>query len=172
MIFRPPAPAQLTQRCERIGLTDLVLLLGMMLAFTGCSSTALRSHSPQLLGQASAPASPTPSPSPEWRAATPEEQPKLWNYILNSPLGIAALNQLAIEGFISPSCPKTFYVNRQYGEFQTLLQIQCPDERGVSIAQGYSEMRVTFNRFEDSIENFAIERVYPDRPPKTQPPES
>lgn len=149
---------------------NLILGLGVMLGIAGCTTT-LSSQSPRLLGQASLSASPTPTAPDPWRKATSEEQPRLWNYILNSPLGIAALNQLAIEGFISPVCPKTFYVNQQYGEFQTLLQIKCPDERGVSTAQGYSEMRVTFNRFEDSIENFAIERVYPDRPPTTELPE-
>jgi hypothetical protein len=90
-----------------------------------------------------------------------EEQEQAWKYILNSPLGIAALNQLAIEGFISPNCPKTFYVSQQYGGFQTLLQIKCNDERGISIASSYKEMRVIFKRFEDNIEDFQIQRIYP-----------
>ena len=98
--------------------------------------------------------------SDEWRLMTAEEQEQVWSYILNSPLGIAALNQLAIEGFISPNCPKTFYVSQQYGGFQTLLQVKCNDARGISIASSYEEMRVTFERFEDNIENFQIERIY------------
>lgn len=102
---------------------------------------------------------------------TPDEQANAWKYILNSPLGIAALNQLAIEGFISPTCPKTFYVNEQVGGFQTLLRVKCPDERGASIAQGYNEVRVIFNRFEDNIESFEVQRVYPGRPPATSLPE-
>ncbi len=96
----------------------------------------------------------------EWRPMTIEEQTQNWQYILNSPLGIAALNQLAIEGFISPTCPKTFYVSQEYGSFQTLLQVKCPSSKGVSIAVGYQEMRVIFNRFEDNIENFEVTRIY------------
>lgn len=96
----------------------------------------------------------------QWRAMTGEEQTQNWQYILNSPLGIAALNQLAIEGFISPTCPKTFYVSQEYGSFQTLLQVKCPSSKGVSIAVGYQEMRVIFNRFEDNIENFEVTRIY------------
>jgi hypothetical protein len=92
--------------------------------------------------------------------------------ILNSPLGIAALNQLAIEGFIASDCPKTFYLNEEYGGFQTLLQVKCPTARGVSIALNYEEMRVIFNRFEDNIESFEIERIsMPDKPPSIDLPE-
>lgn len=154
----------------------LALLLGVIPALVGCATT-LSSESPQPQAQnsglapAPSPDSSTPSPSQSWRPATSAEQSRTWDYILNSPLGIAALNQLAIEGFISPVCPKTLYVNRQYGGFQTLLQVQCPDQRGASAAKGYREMRVTFNRFEDTIENFTIERVYADRSPTTNLPE-
>lgn len=95
----------------------------------------------------------------QWRAMTEEEVNQAWQYILNSPLGIAALNQLAIEGFISPNCPKSFYVNEETGGFQTLLQVECPSPRGTSIARGYDEIRVIFNRFEDNIESFEIERI-------------
>lgn len=35
-----------------------------------------------------------------------DEEAQGWDYILNSPLGIAALNQLTIDGFISPVCKK------------------------------------------------------------------
>lgn len=38
----------------------------------------------------------------------------------------------------------------------------CPTPRGVSTARAYDEMRVTLNRFEDTIHDFAIERVYSD----------
>lgn len=103
--------------------------------------------------------------SDQWREMTEEEENQTWQYILNSPLGIAALNQLAIEGFISPVCPKTFYVNQQT-EFQTLLQVECPTPRGTSIAVGYDEIRVIFNRFEDNIENFEIERISSEQPGK------
>ncbi|MGB3557675.1 MAG: hypothetical protein WBF52_07055 [Geitlerinemataceae cyanobacterium] len=102
--------------------------------------------------------------SSSWRSMTPEEQTQAWDYILNSPLGIAALNQLAIEGFISPICPKTFYTNEEFGGFQFMLRVQCPNLRGVSIAVGYSEMRAIFGRFESNIENFLIERVGDETP--------
>ncbi|MGB7440872.1 MAG: hypothetical protein WA919_07380 [Coleofasciculaceae cyanobacterium] len=109
----------------------------------------------------------------QWRRMTAEERSQAWEYILNSPMGVAALNQLAVEGFISPSCPKTFYLNEEFGGFQTLLRVKCPDARGVSAAVGYDEIRVIFNRFESNIENFEIERVYPQegRPPKTNLPD-
>lgn len=96
----------------------------------------------------------------QWRRMTTEEEAQTWHFILNSPLGIAALNRLAIEGFISPVCSKTFYIDEQYGGFKTLLQVKCPEPRGVSTAVSYDEMRVIFNRFEDNIENFAVERVH------------
>ena len=108
----------------------------------------------------------------QWRRMTSQEQARAWEYILNSPLGIAALNQLAIEGFISPGCPKSFYLNQKVGEFQSLLRVKCPNERGVSAARGYGEMRVIFNRFESNIESFQVERVYSDgRPPATKLPD-
>lgn len=95
-----------------------------------------------------------------WQPASAAEEERFWAYVLQSPLGIAALNQLAIEGFISPTCEKTLYTHSEYGGFQTLLQIACPDAQGVSIARAYGEVRVTFNRFEDNIEDFSIERIY------------
>jgi hypothetical protein len=97
--------------------------------------------------------------SENWRLSTLDEQHAQWDYILNSPLGIAALNQLAIEGFISPLCPKTLYVNEEYGGFQFLMQVECPDPRGASTAVGYDEVHVIFNRFESNIENFNIQRL-------------
>jgi len=96
--------------------------------------------------------------SEEWRAATQTEEEAQWGYILDSPLGIAALNQLAIEGFISPLCSKTFYINEQYGGFQSLMKVECPDPRGASTAVGYDEVHVIFNRFESNIEGFEIQR--------------
>jgi hypothetical protein len=100
-----------------------------------------------------------------WRSMTAEEEAQAWDYLLNSPLGIAALNQFAIEGFISPNCPKIFYTNEEFGGFQFMLRVECPDERGISTAVGYREMRAIFSRFEDNIENFSIERVGDEMPP-------
>ncbi|MFW6358426.1 MAG: hypothetical protein ACOC0N_04320 [Chroococcales cyanobacterium] len=105
-----------------------------------------------------------------WRQMTAQETERQWENILNNPLGIAALNQLAIEGFISPNCPKTFYINEQYGGFQTLLQVECPTGRGVSTAVAYDEMRVIFNRFEDNIETFEVRRISSESPPRINLP--
>lgn len=99
----------------------------------------------------------------QWRLMTEEEEAQNWEFILNSPLGIAALNQLAIEGFISPLCSKVFYINDEFGGFQTLLQVNCDTPRGISTAVSYQEMRVIFNRFESNIENFEIERIFLER---------
>lgn len=96
--------------------------------------------------------------SEEWRQATETEEDAQWDYILNSPLGIAALNQLAIEGFISPLCPKTFYINEEYGGFQSLMKVECPEPQGASTAVGSDEVHVIFNRFESNIEGFEIHR--------------
>ena len=106
-----------------------------------------------------------------WQKMTAAQEKQAWQYILNSPLGVAALNQLAVEGFISPSCPKTFYTNAAYDGFQFLLRVNCPTARGVSTAVSYGEMRVTFNRFEDNIENFQVERVSSENPPATPLPD-
>ncbi len=97
-----------------------------------------------------------------WQPASEAEQALIWRVVLQSPMGIAALNQLAIEGFISPGCEKTLYTHEVFESFQTLVQVQCPTPRGVSAARAYDEMRVTLNRFEDTIHDFAIERVYSD----------
>jgi hypothetical protein len=95
-----------------------------------------------------------------WQPASAAEEERFWDYVLNSPLGIAALNQLAIEGFISPLCERSLYSHAEYGPFQTLLQVECPDSRGISIARAYDEVQITFNRFQDNIESYELERIY------------
>jgi hypothetical protein len=97
-----------------------------------------------------------------WQPASEADQALIWRFVLQSPMGIAALNQLAIEGFISPVCEKTLYTHEVFESFQTLVQVQCPTPRGVSTARAYDEMRVTLNRFEDTIQDFTIERIYSD----------
>lgn len=97
-----------------------------------------------------------------WQTADAEDIERLWDLVLQNPLGIAALNQLAIEGFIDPTCDRTWYTHVDYGSFQSLLQVECPTQRGVNIAVGYDEMWVTFNRFEDNITGFEVERIYED----------
>lgn len=99
---------------------------------------------------------------PVWQPATAEDEDQIWGFVLNSPLGVAALNQLAIEGFISPLCEKALYVHEEYGSFQSLLRVTCPTERGVNTARSYDEMRVVFNRFEDTIIDFSVERIFED----------
>lgn len=148
--------------------SSVALVVAVLLTSSSTAVTSQREERSFQLSQASSQAQ-----SQQWRRMNAEEVSQTWEYILNSPMGIAALNQLAIEGFISPSCPKTFYVNEKYGGFQTLLRVKCPDARGVSTAVGYDEMRVIFNRFESNIESFEIERVYPQegRPPKTNLPD-
>jgi len=141
------------------------LALGISL-MSVCSSAAMTSESREPTLQLSQ------TQPQQWRRMTSDEQADALQYILDSPLGIAALNQLAIEGFISPGCPKTFYLNENSGGFQTLLRVKCPSERGVSGAVGYSEMRVIFNRFESNIEDFKIERVLSEgRAPSTTLPD-
>lgn len=139
----------------------IALGMGMVIASCSAAKTLETSKKAPQLSQ---------SQSQQWRRMTPKEQAQAWEYILNSPLGIAALNQLAIEGFISPVCAKTFYLNKKYEGFQTLLQVKCPDQRGVSSAIAYDEMQVIFNRFESNIESFEVERVYPERPSATTLP--
>ncbi len=114
---------------------------------------------------------PTQPQSQQWRQMNKSEVSQQWENILNSPLGIAALNQVALEGFISFECPKTFYINEEFGGFQTLLRVKCPTARGLSTAVAYDEIRVIFNRFESNIENFEIQRVSEERPPEITLPE-
>ena len=79
--------------------------------------------------------------------------------LIDSRMGVAALNLLALEGFIGFGCKRSFYINQRYGGFQTLMRVKCDKPKGASSAIGYSEIRVVFNRFEDNIEDFKIERV-------------
>jgi len=91
-----------------------------------------------------------------WRSLNPGETRDAIDQILDSPMGIAALNQLAIEGFIAFNCEKLYY--RDETGFRLLLQVKCPTPRGVSTAVGYDEMRVIYNTFEGNIESFQVER--------------
>lgn len=133
----------------------IALAMGVVIASCSVATSETKEKAPQN----------SQPQSQQWLRMTPKEQTQAWEYILNSPLGIAALNQLAIEGFISPVCAKTFYLNKKYEGFQTLLQVKCPDQRGVSSAISYNEIRVIFNRFESNIESFEVERVSPERTP-------
>jgi hypothetical protein len=163
--FKKPdfsTPASFKLNCAYL-LSFVALGMGLVSASSLAAMTSeAREQAPQL----------SQAQPQQWRRMTSQEQARAWEYILNSPLGIAALNQLAIEGFISPGCPKTFYLNQKVGEFQSLLRVKCPNERGVSGARGYGEMRVIFNRFESNIESFQVERVSSEgRPPATKLPD-
>ncbi|MDY6936549.1 MAG: hypothetical protein SWY16_02695 [Cyanobacteriota bacterium] len=106
-----------------------------------------------------------------WRRMNATEEDAALDRILESPLGIAGLNQLAIEGFISPICDRSFYMNDTYGGLQFVLRIQCPNERGVSTAVGYDEMRIIYNQFESNIEDYEVERIGSETQPQIQLPD-
>ncbi len=95
----------------------------------------------------------------KWRRMNEKESVNQIKSLIDSPMGVAALNQLALEGFIGFDCKRSFYVNQRYGGFQTLMRVKCNKPKGASSAIGYDEIRVVFNRFESNIEDFKIERV-------------
>ena len=95
----------------------------------------------------------------KWRRMNEKESVNQIKSLINSPMGVAALNQLALEGFIGFDCKRSFYVNERYGGFQTLMRVKCNKPKGASTAIGYDEIRVVFNRFDGYIEDFKIERV-------------
>ena len=107
------------------------------------------------------------TPKQQWRKMNDKEKNKEILSLINHRMAIAALNQLAIEGFISYDCQKSFYVNDRYFGMQTLLRIQCSDPKGASSAIGYDEVRVIFNRFEGNIESFEIQRISEDHDQST-----
>ncbi|MGF1514858.1 MAG: hypothetical protein ACFB5Z_14345 [Elainellaceae cyanobacterium] len=147
-----------------MALIQLNRLVETTIAIASLLAMEISASAPATAGvPAGAPAtSVTAAVSDPWQPATPEEEDQILGFILQSPLGVAALNQLAIEGFISPVCDQTFYTHAEFGSFQSLLQVQCPTPRGVNIARAYDEMRVTFSRFEDSITDFTVERIFDD----------
>ncbi len=98
-------------------------------------------------------------PKDKWRRMNEKEEVNQIKSLIDSRMGVAALNQLALEGFIGFGCNRSFYINERYGGFQTLMRVKCNQPKGASSAIGYDEIRVVFNRFEDNIEGFEIERV-------------
>ena len=99
------------------------------------------------------------TPKDKWRRMNETEEINQIKSLIDSRMGVAALNQLALEGFIGFDCKRSFYLNEPYGGFQTLMRVKCNNPRGASSAIGYKEIRVVFNRFESNIEDFKIERV-------------
>ncbi|WP_414621234.1 peptidoglycan-binding domain-containing protein [Calothrix sp. CCY 0018] len=95
----------------------------------------------------------------QWRRMNESEEIEEIKSLIDSPIGVAALNQLALERFISGfGCTRSFYVNKLYGREQTLMRVECDPSGGISAAVGYHEVRVRFNRFEGHLEGFDIER--------------
>ncbi|MEO1378443.1 MAG: peptidoglycan-binding domain-containing protein [Cyanobacteria bacterium J06635_10] len=97
----------------------------------------------------------------QWRRMTESEEIEEIQSLINSPVGIGALNQLALERFGGYNCTRSFYVSEEFGRFATLMRVKCDPPGGVSAAIGYHEIRLIFNRFEDNIENYDIvERLH------------
>ena len=141
-------------------LSSILLIIGVAIASCSLATVPdVTQHSSTNVAQSISNSELSQSQTTQWRRMTEQEEEDAWQYILNHGLGIAALNQLAIEGFISPVCPKTFYLDEHYGGFVFLLRVKCPDQRGLSSAIGYEEIRVIFSRYESTIENFDIERI-------------
>ncbi len=101
----------------------------------------------------------TQTPQQQWRKMNGQEKNQEILSLINHKMSVAALNQLAIEGFISYDCKKSFYVNDRYSGMQTLLRIQCSNGKGASSAIAYDEVRIILNRFEGNIESFEIQRI-------------
>jgi len=140
---------------SKINLLRSCVALAIAVAVAGCSTATLPEVSEPVTQVSQSPRTQTE----QWRRMTAEQEEKQWDNIWNNPLGIAALHRLAIEEFISPNCPKTFYINKKYGGFQTLLRVKCPEKRGVAAAVGSDQMRVIFNRFESNIESLEVKRI-------------
>jgi hypothetical protein len=104
----------------------------------------------------------------QWQPMSEEEKQRAIDSVINQPLGIAALNQLAIEGFVGADCNRSFYTDQKTG-FRILMQVKCSSPRGVSIALGYDEVRITFSLFEDNIENFTVDRVHAENRDRVTP---
>lgn len=163
-----------------------VLALGLLTALglsgLSCSAqTSAANSNPSASAGSPSPATPdTPphqvaqnlgQPQDDWQKMTEAEAIAELQAITQYPLGVAALNQLAIEGFINPTCARSFYVNAPYGGYQTLMRIECEGGAGVSSAIAYDEVRVIFNRFEANIEDFEIERVSTETPASFELPD-
>lgn len=110
--------------------------------------------------------------SMEWRRMTETEEIDEIRRIINQPMGVAALNLLALEGFLGFQCTRSFYFNEKFGGQQRIMRVKCDPPRGASTAIGYDEIRIIFNLFEGNIETFDVERVSEETgPPKIQLPD-
>ena len=106
-----------------------------------------------------------------WRRMTQAEEINEIKSLINSPIGVAALNQVALEGFIGHNSTRSFYLNEPFAGLQTLMRVKG-GTGGPTTGVGYNEIRIIFNRFEDNIINFDVERVSEEiGPPKIQLPD-
>ena len=107
-----------------------------------------------------------------WRRMTEAEEVNEIKSLIKSLMGVAALNRIALEGFIGHNSTRSFYLNEPYTGFQTLMRVKGGTGCGPTTGVSYKEIRIIFYRFEDSITNFDVERVSEDiGPPKIQLPD-
>lgn len=107
----------------------------------------------------------------EWRKMTEVEEIAEIERIINHPMGVAALNLLALESFLGFQCTRSFYYNEKLGGYQRLMRVKCDPPRGSSAAGAYEEIRIIFNLFEGYIETFDVERVIEGTEPKIKLPD-
>lgn len=107
----------------------------------------------------------------EWRRITQTEEIDEIRRIINQRLGVAALNQLALESFLGFQCTRSFYLNEKFGGNQRLMRVKCDPPRGASVAVAYEEIRIIFNLFEGNIESFDVERVIEGTEPNIKLPD-
>ncbi|MGB3642264.1 MAG: peptidoglycan-binding domain-containing protein [Rivularia sp. (in: cyanobacteria)] len=93
-----------------------------------------------------------------WRRMTETEEINEIKSLISSCIGVAALNQVALEGFIGHTSTRSFYLNERYAGLQTLMRVKG-GTGGPSGGIAYNEIRIIFNRFENNIINFDVERV-------------
>ncbi len=109
----------------------------------------------------------------QWRRMTESEEIEEIQSLINSPVGIGALNQLALESFSGYNCTRSFYFTEKFGRLGTLMRVKCDPPGGASTAIGYHEIRLFFSRFENNIEFYDIvERLHEESgPPLIQLPD-
>lgn len=137
---------------KKLGIASILIASPLVWLLNNQVSATPKETSSQSISQAA-------QTKDKWRRMNEKESVNQIKSLIDSRMGVAALNQLALEGFIGFDCKRSFYVNERYGGFQTLMRVKCDKPKGASSAIGYDEVRVVFNRFESNIEDFKIERV-------------
>ena len=59
-----------------------------------------------------------------WRRMTETEEINEIKFLISSCIGVAALNQVALEGFIGHTSTRSFYLNERYAGLQTLMRVK------------------------------------------------